>query len=56
MYKIMQAIINNKVTYQLMFVDVTSKESKYKENMKVSEQKRNRTCQHKIGLVTDDDH
>jgi hypothetical protein len=38
-----------------MFVDVTSKENKYK-NSKITEQERNRTYQHKIGCATDDDN
>jgi hypothetical protein len=38
-----------------MFVDVTSKENKYKENAKVTEKEQNRTYRHKIGHETDDD-
>jgi hypothetical protein len=38
-----------------MFVDVTSKGNKCKENSKITEQERNGTYWHKIGRATDDD-
>jgi hypothetical protein len=44
-------IIGNKVSYQLKFVDVTSKGSKYKEKKRVTEQKRNRTYQNMVRLA-----
>jgi hypothetical protein len=38
-----------------MFVDVTSKDNKYKENKKVTYQKRNRTIWHMNCHAADDD-